>query len=144
MISPHVCVCVCVCVSLCLETFKWGWEIIIIIIIIISLYVVYSEYCNKFMGSIISHLICSVKLVVIGMIAPPASNTTTTITRTSPVNDDRKLIYSFHFCIPFTCWSLPLRSYSCSFLSSCRYSSPRIPATALDRFVFPVFQQCLL
>jgi len=47
------------------------------------------------MGSIISHLIDSVKLVVIDMTASPASTNTTTIT--SSVNDDRKLIYSFHF-----------------------------------------------
>jgi hypothetical protein len=97
--------------------------------------VVCSEYCNKFMGSIISHLICSVKLVLIDMTAAPACTTTTKIT--SPVNDDRKLIYSFHFCIAFTCWSLPLRLYSCSFLSFCRYSSPRILATALDSLCVP-------
>jgi len=47
------------------------------------------------MVSIISHLFDSVKLVVIDMTAAPASTTTTIIT--SPVNDDRKLIYSFHF-----------------------------------------------
>jgi len=108
----------------CLETCKWGWKFIII-----CLCVIYSEYCNKFMGSIISHLIDPVKFVI-DMTAAPASTTITTVT--SPVNDDRKLIYSFHFWIPFTCWYLPLRSYSCSFLSSCRYSSPRNLATALD------------
>jgi hypothetical protein len=127
----------------CLETFKWDWEIIIIISSSSSsLCVVYSEYCNKFMGSIISHLICSVKLVVIDMSAAAVSTTTTTVT--PPVNDDRKLIYSFHFCIPLTCWCLPLRSYSCSFLSSCRYSSPRILATALDSLCVPIIEQWLL
>jgi len=46
------------------------------------------------MGSIISHLIDPVKFVI-DMTAAPASTTITTVT--SPVNDDRKLIYSFHF-----------------------------------------------
>ena len=91
----------------------------------------YSEHGYTSLDSIISHLSCSLVLVVIDVTA------TNTATITSSVNDDRKLISFFHFCIPFTCCSRSLRSYSCSvFFSSCRNSNPRILATTEDSLGF--------